>query len=154
MSTLNNTLKSWTELAQKANEPLLGLLKSYEELGQSLSTEHSKQLETALAEAKASGETLLGAKTIGDAVTAQRNILNAWTELLQQQAQSWAQSATDATESLTQTHEEAGREALELLGQATDQLSKDAVGAVEQYLTNIEVALSWMLKLAAQPKTA
>lgn len=154
MTTLNDTLTTWNTLAQKANEPLLGLLKRYEDLGQTLSADHSKRIEAAVAEARTTGETLMGAKTIDDAVTAQRHVLLAWTEMLQQQSQAWAQSATQATETLTQSHEEAGREALDLLSQATDQLSKDAVQAVEQYLTHVEVALNWMLKLASKPGNA
>lgn len=154
MSPLNETLKTWTHLGQKANEPFLSVLKGYEAFGQSLGNEYTQQLEAAFNEAKTSGETLMAAKTITDALTVQRDLLTVWTGMLQQQAASWAQITTDATDGLTQVHKQAGTDALDLLGKAAEQLGKDAVNAVDQYLATAETALTWMLKLAAQPKSA
>lgn len=154
MTTLNDTLQSWASLSEQATTPFVQLAKGYESLGQELAQSQNANLEQVFAQASNSGETLLGAKSIGETLSAQRGLLTAWNELLAQQAESFGQHATDAANNLAQLHEDAGREVLDVLSKATDQVIADTGQAVDQYLNQVEVALNWMLKLATQPKTA
>ncbi len=151
MIPLNDTFNTWAALSEQAAAPFMQLAKGYEELSQNMVKEHSARLEALLTEASKTGETLAGAKSIGDTLSAQRGMLTAWSELLAQQAESFGQQATTAANNLTQLHEDAGREVLDVVAKATDQVIADTGQAIDQYLNQMEVALNWMLKLATQP---
>ena len=154
MTTLNDTLTNWATLSQQAAAPFVQLAKGYEELGQTLAKDQTARLEAVLTEARKTGETLEGATSIATVLSAQRGMLTAWNELLTQQTENFGQQATQAANNLTQLHEDAGRDVLDVLAKATDQVIADTGQAVDQYLNQVEVVLNWMLKLATQPKTA
>lgn len=152
MTNLNETLKNWAAMSEQAAAPFVQLAKGYEELGHSLAKDQTARLEAVLSEASKTGETLQGAKSIGETLSAQRGMLTAWSELLAQQAENFSQQATQASNGLMQLHEDAGRDVLDVLAKATDQVIADTGQAVDQYLNQVEVALNWMLKLATQTK--
>lgn len=146
------TLNNWLDLARKSQAPLLDLCKQYEDVVTETARSQGEALSSVFAEAQKSQETLLGANTVSEALSAQRGIYTAWLELMQQQSQTFAQHATEAANALGQAHQEAGSQALGLLNEAADQLTSDTGEAIEQFLTQAESALTWLLKVAAQPQ--
>lgn len=154
MSTLNDNLKTWSDLADQASAPLSTLAKGLESLGSEFAETQKANLDALLSEAASNGDALLNVKNINEAVATQRELVNSWSELLAKQSTEFGTQITEGASKVADLQAEAGREALDVLAKATDQLIASTGTAVDQYLNQVESALSWMLKTANATKAS